>query len=251
VLRRSIPDQRDGITTDNGPGVGWVENRDTLHWLENRGTVPAMEISVDVVRRDRWSAAEDQGMLPSWVSLSAVLKSVATSFPVPDQAVSAQPAAEPCGPVRRPGCRPPDRRTGVSGPVLPQSRCCPRTVSEQDVGAAATAQGVGSVPTDQHGDLHRPRELTADEPLTVTTAVPVRPSTGRTAAIRLRPLPQSVAALVGTRAGLEEVRLNVTAPAESPTSASATAIVPWRPSGVHDPPAATLSTRAGLGPAWC
>jgi hypothetical protein len=99
VLRRSIPDQRDGITTDNGPGVGWVENRDTLHWLENRGTVPAKEISVDVVRRDRWSAAEDQGMLPSCVSLSAVLKSVARSFPVTDQAVSAQPAAVPSGPV--------------------------------------------------------------------------------------------------------------------------------------------------------
>jgi hypothetical protein len=32
--------------------VGWPEDRNTVHWLENRGKVPAMEISVDVVRRE-------------------------------------------------------------------------------------------------------------------------------------------------------------------------------------------------------
>jgi hypothetical protein len=32
--------------------VGWPEDRDTIHWLENRGTVPAVEISVDIVRAD-------------------------------------------------------------------------------------------------------------------------------------------------------------------------------------------------------
>jgi hypothetical protein len=31
------------------PGVGWPDDRHTLHWLENRGTVPAVEISVDIV----------------------------------------------------------------------------------------------------------------------------------------------------------------------------------------------------------
>lgn len=40
VLQGTITDHRDGVATDYGPGVGW---------LENRGTVPAMEISVDVV----------------------------------------------------------------------------------------------------------------------------------------------------------------------------------------------------------
>jgi quercetin dioxygenase-like cupin family protein len=50
VLQGTISDHRDGIATDYGPGVGWPEDRNTLHWLENRGTVPAIEISVDVVR---------------------------------------------------------------------------------------------------------------------------------------------------------------------------------------------------------
>jgi len=52
VLEGTITDHRDGIATDYGPGVGWPEDRDTLHWLENRGTVPAVEISTDVVRRE-------------------------------------------------------------------------------------------------------------------------------------------------------------------------------------------------------
>ena len=33
-------------------GVGWPEDRNTTHWLENRGTVPAVEISVDIVRQE-------------------------------------------------------------------------------------------------------------------------------------------------------------------------------------------------------
>lgn len=49
VLRGTITDHRDGIATDYGPGTGWPEDRDTVHWLENRGTIPAVEISVDVV----------------------------------------------------------------------------------------------------------------------------------------------------------------------------------------------------------
>ncbi len=50
VLQGTITDHRDGVATDYGPGVGWPEDRDTVHWLENRGTVPAVEISVDIVR---------------------------------------------------------------------------------------------------------------------------------------------------------------------------------------------------------
>lgn len=49
VLQGTITDHRDGIATDYGPGVGWPEGRKTLHWLENRGSVPAVEISVDIV----------------------------------------------------------------------------------------------------------------------------------------------------------------------------------------------------------
>jgi quercetin dioxygenase-like cupin family protein len=52
VLEGSITDHRDGTATDYGPGVGWPEDRNTRHWLENRGTVPAVEISVDIVSSD-------------------------------------------------------------------------------------------------------------------------------------------------------------------------------------------------------
>jgi quercetin dioxygenase-like cupin family protein len=52
ILQGTITDHRDGDTTDYGPGVGWPEERNTLHWLENRGNNPAVEISVDIVRQD-------------------------------------------------------------------------------------------------------------------------------------------------------------------------------------------------------
>ncbi len=50
ILEGTITDHRNGLATDYGPGPGWPEDHDTLHWLENRGTVPAVEISVDIVR---------------------------------------------------------------------------------------------------------------------------------------------------------------------------------------------------------
>jgi quercetin dioxygenase-like cupin family protein len=52
ILHGTITDHRDGIETDYGPGVGWPEDRQTVHWLENRGTVPAVEISIDIVRSE-------------------------------------------------------------------------------------------------------------------------------------------------------------------------------------------------------
>jgi quercetin dioxygenase-like cupin family protein len=52
VLQGTITDHRDGVATEYGPGVGWPEDRNTLHWLENSGTIPAVEISVDIVRYD-------------------------------------------------------------------------------------------------------------------------------------------------------------------------------------------------------
>jgi len=52
VLQGTITDHRDGIATDYGPGLGWPEDRNTIHWLENRGTSPAVEISVDIVTHD-------------------------------------------------------------------------------------------------------------------------------------------------------------------------------------------------------
>jgi quercetin dioxygenase-like cupin family protein len=51
ILQGTITDHRDGVAREYGPGVGWREDRNTLHWLENRGTIPAVEISVDVVRQ--------------------------------------------------------------------------------------------------------------------------------------------------------------------------------------------------------
>ena len=50
ILQGTITDHRNGIATDYGPGPGWPEDRNTTHWLENRGAVPAVEISVDIVR---------------------------------------------------------------------------------------------------------------------------------------------------------------------------------------------------------
>jgi len=52
ILQGTITDHRNGVATDYGPGVGWPEDRNTRHWLENRGTIPAVEISVDIVRQE-------------------------------------------------------------------------------------------------------------------------------------------------------------------------------------------------------
>lgn len=52
ILQGTITDHRNGVATDYGPGAGWPEDRETTHWLENRGTVPAVEISVDIVKSD-------------------------------------------------------------------------------------------------------------------------------------------------------------------------------------------------------
>src|SRR5262245_27618654 len=49
VLQGTITDHRDGVATDYGPGPGWPEDRTTHHWLENRGSVPAVEVSIDIV----------------------------------------------------------------------------------------------------------------------------------------------------------------------------------------------------------
>jgi quercetin dioxygenase-like cupin family protein len=49
ILQGTITDHRDGVAREYGTGVGWPEDRNTLHWLENRGTTAAVEISVDIV----------------------------------------------------------------------------------------------------------------------------------------------------------------------------------------------------------
>src|ERR1700757_742923 len=51
ILQGTITDHRNGAATKYGPGLGWPEDRHTIHWLENRGTTPAVEISVDIVRK--------------------------------------------------------------------------------------------------------------------------------------------------------------------------------------------------------
>ena len=51
ILQGTITDHRDGVATEYGPGVGCARGTGTpAHWLENRGTIPAVEISVDIVR---------------------------------------------------------------------------------------------------------------------------------------------------------------------------------------------------------
>jgi hypothetical protein len=51
VRNRPTDGFADGLARDYGPGVGWPEDRNTTHWLENRGTIPAVEISVDIVKQ--------------------------------------------------------------------------------------------------------------------------------------------------------------------------------------------------------
>jgi len=53
ILQGTITDHRNGVATEYGSGVGWPEDRNTTHWLENRGTIPAVEISVDIVRQEQ------------------------------------------------------------------------------------------------------------------------------------------------------------------------------------------------------
>jgi quercetin dioxygenase-like cupin family protein len=50
VLQGTITDHRYGVITGYGPGLGWPEDRNTLHWLENRGSVAAVEVSIDIIR---------------------------------------------------------------------------------------------------------------------------------------------------------------------------------------------------------
>lgn len=52
ILQGTITDHRNGVAMDYGTGVGWPEDRNTTHWLENRGTIPAVEISIDIVRQE-------------------------------------------------------------------------------------------------------------------------------------------------------------------------------------------------------
>ena len=52
ILQGTITDHLDGVATEYGPGVGWPEDRNTLHWLENRSAIPAVEVSVDIVRSE-------------------------------------------------------------------------------------------------------------------------------------------------------------------------------------------------------
>jgi quercetin dioxygenase-like cupin family protein len=61
VLQGTITDHRNGVATEYGPGVGWPEGRNTTHWLENRGTIPAVEISVDIVRQARLRTRAGRG----------------------------------------------------------------------------------------------------------------------------------------------------------------------------------------------
>ncbi len=49
ILQGTITDHRNGMAKDYGPGLGWPEDGNTTHWLENRGSIPAVEISVDIV----------------------------------------------------------------------------------------------------------------------------------------------------------------------------------------------------------
>jgi quercetin dioxygenase-like cupin family protein len=48
VLEGTFTEHRNGVTTEYGPGTGWVEDHATTHWVENRGTTPAVQLSVAI-----------------------------------------------------------------------------------------------------------------------------------------------------------------------------------------------------------
>jgi len=52
IVQGTITDHRSGIDKNYGPGVGWPEDKNTIHWLENKGTTTVVEISVDIVRKE-------------------------------------------------------------------------------------------------------------------------------------------------------------------------------------------------------
>ncbi len=81
VLQGTITDHRDGVATDYGPGVGWPEDRNTLHWLENRGTDPAVEISVDISQRDLAERRRKTTKSPPFGGLFRVENPAATYSP--------------------------------------------------------------------------------------------------------------------------------------------------------------------------
>jgi len=53
ILQGTITDHRNGVATDYGPGVGWPEDRNTVHWLENRGTVRGGGIFVEIASQGK------------------------------------------------------------------------------------------------------------------------------------------------------------------------------------------------------
>ena len=50
ILQGTITDHRNWVAREYGSGLGWAEDRSTLHWLENKGTEIAMEFSVDIFK---------------------------------------------------------------------------------------------------------------------------------------------------------------------------------------------------------
>ena len=71
VLQGTITDHRDGIATDYGPGVGWPEDRNTVHWLENRGRFRpwrSRSMSSGTSRRAAAEPAVDKGALGQGVA---------------------------------------------------------------------------------------------------------------------------------------------------------------------------------------
>lgn len=51
VLQGQFTDHRNGATREYGVGPGWPEDNATVHWVENRGSVPAVQLSIDLVKQ--------------------------------------------------------------------------------------------------------------------------------------------------------------------------------------------------------
>ena len=51
ILQGQITDHRNDVATEYGPRVGWSEDNASTHWIQNAGTMPAVEISADIVKK--------------------------------------------------------------------------------------------------------------------------------------------------------------------------------------------------------
>src|SRR6266545_3725604 len=193
-----------------GAGCRRCRGRSRPRRLGHRDGAPGACRPVGAPRRAPAFGA--QGIVPSLVSPSAAVKSVAVSLPLPPLKRSA-----PDPPVSRSLPLPPPRLSSpappvrVSLPLSPHSRSLPSPPVSVSLLLWAKIRSAPAPPVSVSLPLPPTRTVTSTVPLacpsltvTVRIAVPLRPSTVLTVIVRAVPLPPKTTLPLGTSAGLEE-----------------------------------------------